>query len=78
MLSNPIIQSTLNQFNGKSFGDLVGFGMYSSPDNVFYIMLWNIGMIKFIFETMNGSLFHPNTLIVPIDFNRQQSLYDWF
>jgi len=36
VFSNPTIQSTINEFNGTSFGDLVGFGMYSYPITVFY------------------------------------------
>ena len=39
MFCNPIIQSTINQFNGNSFGWLAGFGMYSSNNTTYYYLL---------------------------------------
>ena len=38
MFSNPTIQSIINQFNGTSFGGLIGFGMYSSGTVYYYVM----------------------------------------
>ena len=65
MFTNPIIQSTLNQFNGASFGYLVGFGMYSSPDTVFYYVMdyWND---KVYILDDEWKIISSNTLIVPI------------
>jgi len=41
VFSNPTIQSTINQLNGNSFGDIYGFGMYSSSGTVYYyVMDW--------------------------------------
>ena len=34
--SNPTVQSTFNQLNGNSFGHLMGFGIYSSSNTIFY------------------------------------------
>ena len=39
MFNNPAIQSIFNEFNGESFGWLVGFGMYSSPDAIYYYVM---------------------------------------
>ena len=36
---NPTIQSTIYEFNGTSFGGLIGFGMYSSSDAVYYYVM---------------------------------------
>ena len=39
VFNNPSIQSTINQLNGELFRNLIGFGIYSSPNNVyFYVM----------------------------------------
>ena len=39
MFTNPNIQSNITQLNGNSFGELCGFGMYSSPGTIyFYVM----------------------------------------
>ena len=39
MFNNPTIQSTINQFNGNSFGDLHGFRMYSSFNIAYYYVI---------------------------------------
>ena len=39
VFNNPVIQSTFNQFNGESFGELHGFGMHSSSDTVYYYVM---------------------------------------
>ena len=39
MFSNPKIQSTFNEFNGKLFGWLFGFGMYSSFNTTFFYVM---------------------------------------
>ena len=39
MFNNPKIQSTIKEFNGESFGDLGGFGMYSSSYTVYYYLM---------------------------------------
>ena len=39
MFTNSSIESTFNQINGNSFRYLGGFGMYSSPDTVFYYIM---------------------------------------
>ena len=39
--NNPNIQSTINELNGESFGELCGFGMYSSSNvTYYYLMDW--------------------------------------
>ena len=46
MFSKPIIQSTIIELNGTSFDKLVGFGMYSSPDTVYYyVMDWGASKV---------------------------------
>ena len=39
VFSNPTIQSTINEFNGMKFGELRGFGMYSSTNTTYYYVL---------------------------------------
>ena len=39
MFNNATIRSTFNQFNGNSFGSLVGFGIYSSPNATYYYVM---------------------------------------
>ena len=39
MFTNPNIQSTINQFNGNSFNDLMGFGVYSSVNTTYYYVM---------------------------------------
>ena len=43
MFSNPTIQSNINQLNGNSFVDLLGFGMFSSNNLTYYYVMdfWN-------------------------------------
>ena len=46
VFSNPTIQSTINEFNGTSFGGLVGFEIYSSSGNVYYnVMDYDAGKV---------------------------------
>ena len=49
MFTNPSIQSTITQFNGNAFGFLSGFGMYSSPDTVFYYVIDRGGVANKVF-----------------------------
>ena len=39
VFSNPSIQSTFNQINGRSFDNLVGFGIYSSSNTTYYYVM---------------------------------------
>ena len=39
MFTNSTIQSTFNQFNGNYFGQLAGFGIYSSPNTTYYYVM---------------------------------------
>ena len=39
MFSTPSIQSTFTAFNVNSFGGFFGFGIYSSPDTVYYYVM---------------------------------------
>ena len=39
MFNNPSIQSNITAFNGNSFVDLLGFGMYSSSGTVYYYFM---------------------------------------
>ena len=39
VFNNPTIQSTFNQLNVNSFGELGGFGMYSSPNATYYYIM---------------------------------------
>ena len=46
VFTNSSIQSTINQFNGNKFLTLVGFGIYSSPDTVYYyVMDWEANKV---------------------------------
>ena len=39
MFCNPTIQSTIHELDGNLFVDLCGFGIYSSPDAVYYYLM---------------------------------------
>ena len=45
MFNNRTIKSTFDEFNGSSFAELFGFGIYSSSDTVFYYVI-NYGANK--------------------------------
>ena len=48
VFNNPSIQSTFNKFDGESFRNLIGFGIYSSPNNVYYYVMDYRGNITYI------------------------------
>ena len=50
VFSNPTIKSTIERFNGDSFGDLHGFGMYSSPNATYYYLTQWIDGKVYIFN----------------------------
>ena len=39
MFTNSTIQSTFNKLNGNLFGEIVGFGMYSSSNTTYYYVM---------------------------------------
>ena len=46
MFTNPSYQSAITQLNGNSFGQVVGFGMYSSNNTTYYyVMEYSYGKV---------------------------------
>ena len=68
MFINKTIQSTFNDFDGNSFGWLVGFGMYSSLNTVYYyVMDWGANKVYILNDEWKlrsiKSLSHPSYMI---------------
>ena len=64
MFSTPSIQSTFTAFNGNSFGVFFGFGMYSSPDTVYYYVM-DTGVSKVFILNDNGSFISYKVFTLP-------------
>ena len=68
MFTDPGIQSTINQFNGNAFNLLRGFGMYSSPDTVYYyVMDWGADKVFILNDEWSfissKEFYHPWNMI---------------
>ena len=45
VFTNSAVQSSFTQFNGTSVGNIMGFGMYSSPSETYYYVMDYFGIV---------------------------------
>ena len=50
VFTNTTIQSNITQFNGSSFGSLMGFGMFSSTNSTYYVIDYSANKVYILNE----------------------------